>query len=94
MLVITTTPSCRLSSHSYVGAPWATSRPRLHSFCSQTTQHTCAVVVCSSTGGNPVPQNLFSNLNPRTLKHEPGSVWGSALLVSGTTIGAGTFNHA
>lgn len=32
---------------------------------------------------------LFSNLNPRTLKHEPGSVWGSALLVSGTTVGAG-----
>ena len=32
---------------------------------------------------------LFSNLNPKTLRHEPGTVLGSALLVAGTTVGAG-----
>jgi amino acid permease len=32
---------------------------------------------------------LFSNLNPRTLKHEPGTVAGAALLIAGTTVGAG-----
>jgi hypothetical protein len=31
---------------------------------------------------------MFSNLN-RDLKHDPGSVFGSAMLVAGTTIGAG-----
>jgi hypothetical protein len=48
-------------------------------------------VSCSSSSSDQIQKadKLFSNLNPRTLKHEPGSVWGSALLVSGTTIGAG-----
>ncbi len=32
---------------------------------------------------------LFSNLNERTLRHEPGSVLGAAALVAGTTVGAG-----
>ncbi|CAM6098858.1 unnamed protein product [Calypogeia fissa] len=32
---------------------------------------------------------LFSNLNGTTLKHEPGSLSGSILLVAGTTVGAG-----
>ena len=32
---------------------------------------------------------LFCNLNPQTCQHEPGSVWGGALLVAGTTVGAG-----
>ena len=32
---------------------------------------------------------LFSALNPSTLRHEPGSVFGAAALVSGTTVGAG-----
>lgn len=32
---------------------------------------------------------IFSTLNPKTLQHEPGTVIGSALLVSGTTVGAG-----
>ena len=34
------------------------------------------------------PDALFSNLNPATLKHEPGSVLGSLLLISGTTVRA------
>ncbi|KAK1439497.1 hypothetical protein QVD17_05316 [Tagetes erecta] len=34
-------------------------------------------------------ERLFSNLNPNTLQHEPGSVTGSVLLVAGTTVGAG-----
>ena len=34
-------------------------------------------------------QRLFSNLNERTLRHEPGSVLGAAALVAGTTVGAG-----
>ncbi|KXZ49306.1 hypothetical protein GPECTOR_22g900 [Gonium pectorale] len=32
---------------------------------------------------------LYSNLNPRTLAHEPGTLWGATLLVAGTTVGAG-----
>jgi hypothetical protein len=57
-------------------------------------QHLSSVKVSCSSSSNDLPGvkqagKLFSNLNPRTLKHEPGSVWGSALLVSGTTIGAG-----
>lgn len=32
---------------------------------------------------------LYSNLNPKTLKHEPGNILGSASLVAGTTVGAG-----
>ena len=35
------------------------------------------------------PSRLFSNLNPSSLKHEPGSVLGAAALVAGTTVGAG-----
>lgn len=34
-------------------------------------------------------RRLWSNLNPETLKHEPGSVVGAAALVAGTTVGAG-----
>ena len=34
-------------------------------------------------------QRLWSNLDPETLKHEPGNVFGAAALVAGTTIGAG-----
>lgn len=36
----------------------------------------------------PPDGRMFSNLN-RDLKHDPGSVFGSAMLVAGTTIGAG-----
>ncbi len=32
---------------------------------------------------------LYSNLNPRTHVHEPGTLWGATLLVTGTTVGAG-----
>jgi tyrosine-specific transport protein len=32
---------------------------------------------------------LFSNINRVTRRHEPGSVTGAALLVAGTTVGAG-----
>lgn len=32
---------------------------------------------------------MWSNLHPETLKHEPGTVWGAAALVAGTTVGAG-----
>ncbi|KAK9810442.1 hypothetical protein WJX72_010819 [[Myrmecia] bisecta] len=32
---------------------------------------------------------LFSKVNPHTLRHEPGSVFGAACLVAGTTVGAG-----
>ncbi|KAI7844273.1 hypothetical protein COHA_002071 [Chlorella ohadii] len=35
------------------------------------------------------PSRLFSNLNPSSLKHEPGSVLGAAALVAGTAVGAG-----
>ena len=35
------------------------------------------------------PSRLFSNLNPSSLEHEPGSVLGAAALVAGTTVGAG-----
>jgi hypothetical protein len=31
---------------------------------------------------------LWSNLSPE-LKHEPGTVWGAAALITGTTVGAG-----
>lgn len=34
-------------------------------------------------------RRLWSNLNPETMKHEPGSVFGAAALVAGTTVGAG-----
>lgn len=34
-------------------------------------------------------RTLYCKLNPRTLKHEPGTVWGATLLVAGTTAGAG-----
>lgn len=34
-------------------------------------------------------ERLWSNLNPQTLKHEPGSIFGAAALVAGTTVGAG-----
>ena len=34
-------------------------------------------------------RRLFSNLNPATLRHAPGTVWGAASLVAGTTVGAG-----
>lgn len=37
----------------------------------------------------PPTRRLFSNLNPATLRHEPGTVWGAASLVAGTTVGAG-----
>ncbi|GFR47488.1 hypothetical protein Agub_g9217, partial [Astrephomene gubernaculifera] len=37
----------------------------------------------------PLTPRLYSNLNPRTLGHEPGSLWGATLLVAGTTVGAG-----
>ncbi|GJU60641.1 tyrosine-specific transport protein-like protein isoform X1 [Tanacetum coccineum] len=34
-------------------------------------------------------ERLFSNVNPATLKRQPGSVTSSVLLVAGTTVGAG-----
>ena len=34
-------------------------------------------------------QRLFSNLDPKTFAHQPGSVWGATLMVAGTTVGAG-----
>lgn len=40
-------------------------------------------------GQSQSPDRLFSNVNPATLKHEPGSVYGAAALVSGTAVGAG-----
>eukprot|EP00884_Botryococcus_braunii_P002200 jgi/Botrbrau1/11981/Bobra.0115s0017.1 len=53
----------------------------------------------SSDPPSPVPTDLendsqtstrlFSNLNERTLRHEPGTVLGAAALVAGTTVGAG-----
>ena len=51
-------------------------------------------VACSGGGGGGGPSappvtRLFSNLNPDTLKHEPGTVLGAAALVAGTTVGAG-----
>lgn len=39
-------------------------------------------------GNGASPPRLWSSLN-EDLKHEPGSVWGSAGLVAGTTVGAG-----
>ena len=42
-----------------------------------------------SEGAESAPPRLFSNLNDRTLRHEPGSVLGAAALVAGTTVGAG-----
>ena len=32
---------------------------------------------------------LFSNVTPGNMRHTPGTVFGSAALVSGTTVGAG-----
>ena len=55
-----------------------------------------ASAVPSANTGSPEPDSheaspprLFSNLNERTLRHEPGSVLGAAALVAGTTVGAG-----
>ena len=41
------------------------------------------------SGPPAAAQRLFSNVNPATLRHEPGSVLGAAALVAGTTVGAG-----
>lgn len=35
-----------------------------------------------------LPTRMWSNLGT-DMKHEPGSVWGAAALVAGTTVGAG-----
>jgi hypothetical protein len=44
----------------------------------------------SDSDGEPrQPARLFSNLNDKTLRHEPGTVLGAAALVAGTTVGAG-----
>ena len=43
----------------------------------------------SDTTASPTGARLFSNLNPETLRHEPGTVLGAAALVAGTTVGAG-----
>lgn len=34
-------------------------------------------------------QRLFSSVTPGTMRHTPGSTFGSAALVAGTTVGAG-----
>ena len=34
-------------------------------------------------------ERLYSSLDPQTLAHQPGSVFGAAALVAGTTVGAG-----
>ena len=34
-------------------------------------------------------ERLYSTLDPKTLAHQPGSVFGCAALVAGTTVGAG-----
>lgn len=39
--------------------------------------------------GTEPPSTLFSNVNPRSLKRESGSVASAALLVGGATVGAG-----
>ena len=35
------------------------------------------------------PERMWSNVNPETLEHEPGSVAGATALVAGTAVGAG-----
>ncbi|KAM0867829.1 hypothetical protein ACQ4PT_041728 [Festuca glaucescens] len=52
-------------------------------YCSQSTERR------SPDNSPPQLERLFSNVNQATMKHEPGSVIGSILLVAGTTVGAG-----
>ncbi len=52
-------------------------------------QHPSRRISVTCNAKSPQPTRLFSNLNPKTLKHEPGSVWGASALVAGTTVGAG-----
>ncbi|KAK1678176.1 hypothetical protein QYE76_039024 [Lolium multiflorum] len=52
-------------------------------YCSQSTE------TRSPDNSPPQLERLFSNVNQATMKHEPGSVTGSILLVAGTTVGAG-----
>ncbi|GLC35572.1 hypothetical protein PLESTM_000338900 [Pleodorina starrii] len=48
-----------------------------------------AISPSTSTELATATATLYSNLNPKTLAHEPGTLWGATLLVAGTTVGAG-----
>ncbi|GIM03080.1 hypothetical protein Vretimale_7886, partial [Volvox reticuliferus] len=48
-----------------------------------------AIASTTATERTATIATLYSNLNPLTLAHEPGTLWGATLLVAGTTIGAG-----
>ncbi|GLI62086.1 hypothetical protein VaNZ11_004667, partial [Volvox africanus] len=48
-----------------------------------------AIASTTATEETATIGTLYSNLNPRTLAHEPGTLWGATLLVAGTTVGAG-----
>lgn len=60
--------------------------------------HQRLILTKSSNNDNNIPatntstdqqQRLYSNLDPQTLQHQPGSVWGASALVAGTAVGAG-----
>lgn len=76
---------------------WRSSSSSAADACRRRRLHSRAAVRCSSGGGGGSeqqqrpgrPDRLFSTLNPDTLTHQPGTVWGAAALVAGTTVGAG-----
>ncbi len=70
----------------------------MHSHCAASTlrkrsllrgRHTVTCALSTLPDETSANRTLYSKLNPRTLKHEPGTVWGATLLVAGTTVGAG-----
>lgn len=66
--------------HSFGGVGWSEG-----SLSRRTSKTRVWVERARPTGAT----RFWSNVNPETLKHEPGSVLSSAALVTGTTIGAG-----
>ena len=87
---------CRsgISSISHTGRPIATWRLRGGCAPRQPAigRWSCKAVPSEpeSDRADAVPADrLYSTLDPQTLAHQPGSVFGAAALVAGTTVGAG-----
>lgn len=70
--------------------PCASNDPPQQSYPAPILFKRSTTTCCTSSRKQPTrPQRLFSNVDPQTLQHRPGSVWGASALVAGTTVGAG-----
>ncbi|GIL51085.1 hypothetical protein Vafri_7188 [Volvox africanus] len=81
---------CNGCKYSLVRRRLVESKDTRHLGCVRLEKETdSSIASTTATERTATIGTLYSNLNPRTLAHEPGTIWGATLLVAGTTVGAG-----